>query len=182
MASLDLHIRPSEPRDDPALAAVIRAVTAEIGVAAPGFAVMDAEVDAMFAAYARPGCAYFVVEREGRVVGGGGIGPLQGGEPSTCELRKMYFLAEVRGRGMGEALLACCLAAARERGYRTCYLETHTAMSAAQRLYEKFAFRRLAHPLGTTGHFGCDRWYALDLTEPARPATAGAHRNAEAPA
>ena len=36
-------------------------------------------------------------------------------------------------------------------------------MSAAQRLYERMGFARLAGPMGATGHHGCNRWYALDL-------------------
>jgi putative acetyltransferase len=36
-------------------------------------------------------------------------------------------------------------------------------MDAAKRLYERTGFRRLDRPCGSTGHFGCDAWYALDL-------------------
>ena len=46
--------------------------------------------------------AYFVVELDGRVVGGAGIGPLAEGPAGTCELRKMYFLGEARGQGQGQ--------------------------------------------------------------------------------
>jgi putative acetyltransferase len=145
------------------MAAVIRRVMPEFGACGPGFALTDPEVEHLARAYARPGCAYFVLELEGHVVGGGGIAPLEGGEPGTCELRKMYLLTEARGRGSGRALLDRCLAAARELGYRRCYLETLTGMDAAMRLYERAGFTRLCAPLGATGHFGCDRWFARDL-------------------
>ena len=96
------------------------------------------------------------------VVGGGGVGALTG-EPGVCELRKMYFLPEVRGKGAGRRLLETCLAAARDLGYQNCYLETLTGMDAAQRLYESLGFTRLDGAMGATGHFGCDRWYARPL-------------------
>jgi putative acetyltransferase len=97
------------------------------------------------------------------VSGGGGIAPLDGGAREVCELRKMYFLPELRGLGVGRRVLDRCLATARELGYRQCYLETLTGMDAAKRLYERTGFRRLDAPCGATGHFGCDAWYALDL-------------------
>lgn len=73
-------IRPIEPRDDADVAAIIRAVMPEFGADGPGFAIHDAEVEAMHAAYARPRSAYFVVEVNGRVVGGGGVAPLENGD------------------------------------------------------------------------------------------------------
>ncbi len=86
-----------------------------------------------------------------------------GGEPGVCELRKMYFLEEIRGMRMGERLLRYCIDTARNLGYRVCYLETLTGMDVARHLYEKLGFRRLPGPLGATGHTGCNRFYALDL-------------------
>ncbi len=162
------RLRPIEPRDDPAVAALIRRVMTEFGACGAGFAIHDAEVDGMCAAYRPPRSAYFVWDEAGRVIAGGGIGPLQGGDGATCELRKMYALPEARGRGLGAALLARCLQAAREAGFRRCYLETLTGMDAAQRLYASHGFRPLDGPLGATGHHGCNRFYALDLDQ--RPA------------
>jgi putative acetyltransferase len=162
--STELKLRPIEPRDDAAVAAIIRMVMPEFGASGPGFAIHDPEVNGMSAAYARPGCAYWVVEDgAGRVVGGGGIAPLDGGGPGVCELKKMYFLPEARGHGMGERLLRQGLAFARAAGYRTCYLETLEGMAQAQKLYGRLGFQRLCAPMGATGHFGCDRWYALEL-------------------
>lgn len=156
-------IRSIEPSDDTAMAAIIRAVMPEFGADGEGFAIHDAEVGAMHAAYTRPRCAYFVLEIDGKVVGGGGVAPLEHGEPDVCELRKMYFLPESRGRGAGQAMITRCLHAARAFGFKRCYLETLTGMDAAQALYRKQGFTPLCAPMGSTGHHGCDRWFIREL-------------------
>ncbi len=170
-ASVSIHqpmqesftIRAIEPRDNPAIASVIRSVMPDFGAGGEGFAIHDAEVDDMHAAYAGLHAAYFVVEMDGKVMGGAGVAALEGGEEGVCELRKMYFLPALRGHGAGRALMARCLETARELGYRQCYIETLTGMDAAQALYMKSGFRRLDGPMGSTGHFGCDRFYLRDL-------------------
>jgi putative acetyltransferase len=159
----DFQLRPIAAADDAAVAHVIRTVMPEFGACGPGFAINDPEVDWMSRAYAGPRAAYFVIERDGRVLGGGGIAPLAGGDDGTCELRKMYFLPGARGHGLGERLLRHCLDAARALGYRACYLETLGGMDAAVALYEKLGFVRLERPLGETGHYSCDRYYRLEL-------------------
>ncbi len=156
-------IRPIEARDDAAIAALIRTVMPEFGADGAGFAIHDAEVDAMSAAYARPRCSYFVLELDGVVAGGAGVAPLQGGEADVCELRKMYFLPAARGIGAGSAMMARCLDAARAHGFRRCYLETLTGMDAAQALYKRSGFTPICAPLGGTGHHGCDRYFLRGL-------------------
>jgi putative acetyltransferase len=158
-----LHIRPIEAHDDAAVAAVIRAVMPEFGAVGDGFAINDPEVDWMHRAYAIERAAYFVVEDAGRLMGGGGIAPLLGGDPDTCELRKMYFLPALRGRGAGAALMARCLDTARGFGFRRCYLETLRGMDAAMKLYQRSGFQRIEAPLGATGHGGCNAFYVRDL-------------------
>ena len=170
----DFLIRPIEPRDDADVAAVIRTVMPEFGADGPGFAIHDAEVDGMSAAYTKPRTAYFVVEMNGRAVGGGGIAPLEGGDAETCELRKMYFLREARGTGAATQLLRRCLDAARRLGFSRCYLETLTGMDAAQALYLRLGFARIDAPMGGTGHFSCDRFFIRsvndgDLIVPPKP-------------
>jgi len=166
MISNEFQLRPIQQADDTAVAQIIRTVMPEFGAVGQGFAINDPEVDGMSEAYAQPGHAYFVVTREGRVVGGGGIAHLTGAASSVCELRKMYFLAEARGHGLGERLLRHCIAFAREAGYATVYLETLTGMDAAMRLYGKLGFTQRASPLGATGHCGCNRFYTLSLEAP----------------
>jgi putative acetyltransferase len=161
--SESFSIRPIELRDEPAMAAIIRQVMPEFGASGPGFAINDAEVDSMCSSYRAARRAYFVVERAGGVLGGGGIAPLDNGPAHICELRKMYFLPELRGCGAGEALMRQCLDAARALGYRQCYLETLTGMEAAQALYRKHGFQLIPAALGDTGHHGCNRFYLRDL-------------------
>lgn len=158
-----LTIRPIEPGDDEAMANVIRAVMTEFGASGAGYSINDAEVDRMYQAYNGPRAAYFVVTDGERVLGGGGVARLEGADEGVCELKKMYFLAEARGAGMGRAMLERCLDLARALGFRQCYLETLGSMEQAQRLYERTGFQRIAAPMGHTGHFACDMWYVLDL-------------------
>ena len=156
-------IRPIRPGDDLAMARIVRTVMPEFGACGAGFAINDPEVDWMSRAYAAPRSAYYVVEQAGQVLGGGGVAPLAGGDGDTCELRKMYFLPQARGLGIGAAMMTTCLDAARGFGFRRCYLETLAGMDAAMRLYQRSGFRRIDGPLGATGHGGCNTFYLLDL-------------------
>lgn len=159
----DWTLRPITAADDAAMANVIRTVMPEFGAVGDGFAINDPEVDWMSRAYAQPRCAYFVVERDGAVLGGGGVAPLEGGDPAVCELRKMYFLPALRGSGAGTALMQRCLEAARGFGFERCYLETLCGMSAARKLYERSGFTLIGAPMGATGHGGCNTFYLREL-------------------
>ncbi len=117
----------------------------------------------MLSAYTQPRCRYIVCEAEGQIVGGGGVAPLQGGDENTCELKKMYFLPQGRGKGLGQQVLSACLKAASELGFEYCYLETFNTMASAMKLYEKNGFTRIPGPLGSTGHFSCDIFYMRPL-------------------
>jgi len=156
-------IRPIRRDDNAAVADIIRDVMTEFGAVGCNFSISDPEVDAMFEAYPAPTAAFFVVERAGRVLGCGGLGPLAAGPSDVCELRKMYFRPELRGTGMGTRLLGVILDAAREAGYRRCYLETLGNMTDARRLYRRHGFEAMDRPLGNTGHSGCNSWMIRDL-------------------
>ncbi len=156
-------IRPIAPADDAAMAAIIRAVMPEFGATGDGFAINDPEVDWMSRAYSAPRHAYFVLERDNKVLGGAGIAPLAGGDDDVCELRKMYFLPEARGLGAGAAMMSRCLDAARGAGFARCYLETLCGMDAAMRLYQRSGFHRIDGPMGATGHGGCNTFYLREL-------------------
>jgi len=135
----------------------------EFGASGEGYSINDAEVDHMSTAYSVPGAAYFVLTSGPNVVGGGGVAPLEGGDPGVCELKKMYFLPVARGAGMGRVMLETCLDAARNLGFRRCYLETLSGMTRARQLYARAGFTPINAPLGATGHYRCDAWYVRDL-------------------
>jgi putative acetyltransferase len=156
-------VRLVDKHDNAAIASIIRTVMPEFGASGQGFAIHDKEVDNIFEAYSRPGCSYYVFEQDGKVLGGAGIAPLEGGDPDICELKKMYFLQQARGKGAGEQVLKACLASAEEMGYAFCYLETFNTMTHAMKLYEKLGFKKIERPMGNTGHFACDRFYLLNF-------------------
>jgi putative acetyltransferase len=155
-------IRLIEKRHNEQIGDIIRTVMTEFGAVGTGYSIMDNEVDRMYEAYSDR-AKYFVVEKDGKILGGSGVAQLLNGDADTCELKKMYFLEELRGLGFGEKLLELCLEAAKELGYKKCYLETLSHMHAAQRLYEKFGFKKLDKPMGNTGHFKCNSWYVRDV-------------------
>ena len=163
MTNEQVLIRPIRPADNAAVARIIRDVMTEYGAVGCNFSIADPEVDAMCEAYPAPVAAFYVVERDGRVLGCGGMGPLTGGPPGVCELRKMYFVPELRGAGAGTRLLGLILDAARAAGYDRCYLESLGTMTEARRLYLKHGFRVIDAPLGNTGHSGCNAWMVREL-------------------
>ena len=161
MIPMPFTIRAIETRDDPLVAAIIRGVMTEFGCTGQGYAIHDPEVAAMTAAYDRPGAEFYVVVDGAEVRGCGGFSRLAGttDDDATCELQKMYFLPELRGRGAGRALLEMLLERMRGHGYRRCYLETTAQMEVARTLYRRLGFEEIPGPLGATGHHGCDRFF-----------------------
>jgi putative acetyltransferase len=98
-----LTLRRLTADDNQAIASVIRRVSAEYGLTADkGYTVADPNLDELYQVYSQPGHAYWVIELNGAVAGGGGIAPLSCSEPDICELQKMYFLPSVRGKGMAK--------------------------------------------------------------------------------
>lgn len=157
-------IRKVQPEDNMALAQVIRDVMLSYGLDRPGTAFYDAEISSMYESYQDKGKAYFVACIGDKVLGGAGIGPLAG-EDECCSLNRMYLLPEARGLGLGQALLELCLEAAKEFGYHTCYAETLSEMTKAQRLYEANGFVRQSCRAGNTGYHHCDVWLTKTLDD-----------------
>lgn len=158
-----MKIREIRKEDNPQIAAIIREVMTEFGASGEGFSIHDEEVGQMYENYTTPKAKYYVVEKNDKILGGGGIAPLEGGNEEICELKKMYFLPEVRGKGMGREIIIRCLEAARSLGYKQCYIETVSQMEAANKLYQRAGFQKIKGPMGSTGHFGCTSFYLIDL-------------------
>jgi ribosomal protein S18 acetylase RimI-like enzyme len=73
----------------------------------------------------------------GKTVGCVALRPLAGGRAET---KRLYVTSEGRGGGLGRALAAAAIAAARRRGYREIVLDTLPGMAAAQALYRQLGF------------------------------------------
>lgn len=159
------RIRPITPADNPAIAAVVRAVSAEYGLTADkGYGVADPNLDFLHETYLGERSRYWVIEGpDGTILGGGGIAPLAGEEGQVCELQKMYFMPSLRGLGLGRRLVLQALDEARVLGYQRCYLETTAVLREATALYESLGFEHLPGPLGSTGHDACEICMVLAL-------------------
>lgn len=163
MVLRNYEIRTIQPKDNEQVAKIIRQVMTEFLCVGEGYSINDPEVDDMYTAYEEERACFFVLEYEGTVIGCGGIAPLAGSDETICELQKMYFLPEARGKGQGRKLLGRCLDIARKIGYKTCYLETVERMESANKLYQKIGFKKESGHLGNTGHGACDSFYTLEL-------------------
>ena len=158
-----LKIREIQPEDNQQVGEVVRTVLVEMGVPKVGTAYEDKALDDMFATYQHPRMNYFVVEEDGKVIGGAGIAPLIGLEEKICELQKMYFLPEARGKGLGAQMMDTCLKFGKAQGFEQCYIETLPYMESARKLYARSGFKSLEKPLGDTGHYNCTMWMIRDI-------------------
>ncbi|MGV3615042.1 MAG: GNAT family N-acetyltransferase [Fimbriimonas sp.] len=146
-------LRQASNADLPEIVRLATDCLAEFGYA-PDFATSEADLVDLEATY---GGAFFVVEEDGCLLATGGVLPVSDG---TFKVRKMYVHREARGRGQGRMMLSRLVEEARARGARRVVLETTEAMTAAQRMYERFGFRVVS---GTPTSPRCDRVYELDL-------------------
>jgi len=164
MNSYDFQLREIQKEDNPKVAEIIRTVMTEYDCVGEGYSIGDPEVDCMFETYSTPQSHYLVLLKNEKIVGCGGIAPLAGGDPTTCELKKMYFYSDARGAGMGTKMVAILVEKAKELGYKKCYIETVFRMERANALYKKMGFRKLEGSVGDTGHGSCDSHYIRELS------------------
>jgi len=156
-------IREIQQKDNGSIAKVIRDIFHELDAPKVGTAYADPILDTLYEVYQVPRSIYYVVENEGKVVGGCGIAPLENGDASVCELQKMYFAPEIRGTGYAEKIIEKCLDFAQKQGFEICYLETLSFMTVAQKLYKRIGFENIDGPMGNTGHNSCEVWMIKKL-------------------
>ena len=134
---LTWNMRPIQKADNPIVAKIIIDGLSEYACVGEGYASTDPEVQDMFAFSQHARTTFFVLTNENdKVIGCGGIAPLKNGDADTCELQKLYFLEEARGKGYGRRLVQRCLDSAKDFGYTKCYLETVERMVVANTLYK----------------------------------------------
>ncbi len=161
--SIAMLIREIQQKDNESIAKVIRTIFHELDAPKVGTAYTDPILDTLYEVYQAPRSVYYVVELEGKVVGGCGVAPLENAEVSVCELQKMYFAPEIRGFGYAEKIIKKCLEFAKTQGFEICYLETLSFMTAAQKLYKRMGFEHIEGPMGSTGHNSCEVWMTKNI-------------------
>ncbi|MDJ0535116.1 MAG: GNAT family N-acetyltransferase [Xenococcaceae cyanobacterium MO_207.B15] len=117
---------------------VIRQVLAEYGLPwQPETA--DRDVMEVESAYLQPGGEFWVVEFQTKVVGTAAYYPISKGNKAV-EIRKMYLLPEVRGKGLGKYLLQRLETTIENRGFQEIWIETASILKEAVLLYEKYGY------------------------------------------
>ncbi|MBO0713768.1 MAG: GNAT family N-acetyltransferase [Acidimicrobiales bacterium] len=112
----------------------------------------------------QPGIAFFAARRDHEVVGVGAIKHL---DPSHAEVKSMHTRHDLRGRGIGTAMLRHLLAFAAQRGYRRVSLETGTTpeFAGARALYTQAGFRPCA-PFGHYAPSPHNAFFTINLEQP----------------
>ena len=158
------RIRPILPEDDARLAEIIRQNLEKKHLNIPGTAYFDPELAHLSRFYAAlpEKRAYFVAECGGKVLGGAGYAECSAFE-DCAELQKLYLSDSAKGKGLGRRLMETVEDRARQAGYRQLYLETHSILDAAIRLYEWRGYRSIDRP-PSVQHGTMDRFYLKELT------------------
>ena len=140
-----LTIRDARAEERAAIAALTHAAYAEYATTmAPGaWRGLNAAVHAALAS--DDPAEWIVAEQDGALVGSVGLfapvalmyeGAVVGAD--APELRMLAVAPDARGQGVGEALVAECIARARRSGASALGLHTSDSMRAAMRMYERF--------------------------------------------
>jgi len=112
--------------------------------------------------YRRPGGAVLLAWSAGRAVGCAGLRPL---EPGTVELKRLYLVPEVRGRGLGKRFMAAIEDEARSAGHRRLLLDTAAPLREAAAMYRSMGYVPIpaynANPRASA-------WFSRDLVRAPR--------------
>lgn len=128
--------------EEPA-ASLVEAMRAEIAELYDGLDLDDARMpSARPDELAPPAGALIVGFADGRPVCCGGIKRLDQG---TCEIKRMYVLPEMRGRGVARQLLDALESKARALGYDRARLDTGPRQPDARALYESAGYEPVAN-------------------------------------
>jgi putative acetyltransferase len=155
----DVVIRIATNRDRERVVALVFRVLSEYDLP-PDPESKDSDLNDIEESYIHSGGVFELIEdKEGNLLGTYGLYPL---DKDTCELRKMYFVPQIRGRGLGRLVLERAVAHARRLGFKAIVLETISVLKKAIRLYTRFGFV----PIETTHKSArVDQAYILRLTE-----------------
>lgn len=143
-----LTYRKIEPGDDSQIAKIIRTNLEKLHLDIQGTAYFDPELEHLSTYYS---CnpqkrVYLIALNEAKqVLGGVGVAEFNG-FANCAELQKLYLDDSVKGMGYGKKLMQLAQEWAKKAGYQKMYLETHTNLAVAIKLYEKMGFQQLERP------------------------------------
>lgn len=160
---MQIQLRHIQPTDNAVLADIIRSAFHDFHAPTAGTVYVDPTTDHLYEWFQKPQSVCWVAEADAKIAGCCGIFPTPDLPAGCAELVKFYIPAEARGKGIGKMLLQNCIASAREMGYHQIYIESLPAFDTAVGIYEKAGFKKLSHPLGNSGHTGCNIWMLKDI-------------------
>jgi putative acetyltransferase len=162
-AAPEIRVRSAGNADRERVKALVGAVLTEYGLALEPEGT-DADLENLEENYLNRGGVFELLEGAGgELLGTVGLYPMPSvgeGTPKTVELRKMYFVPQLRGQGWGKKTLTRMIETARERGFKRVILETHSVLKEAIGLYKSFGFL----PSCESKHSArCDQMFFLEL-------------------
>lgn len=143
-----LNYRKIEPADDKYIAKIVRTNLEKFHLDIPGTVYFDPELNHLSDFYNNNPSKriyYVALDTAGQIIGGVGIAEFDGIE-NCAELQKLYLVDSVKGKGYGKELLKIAEDWAGSAGYQNIYLETHTNLEVALKLYEKMGFKQIKKP------------------------------------
>lgn len=155
---IEISIRPATNADCENVQKLVFGVLREYGLE-PEPGGTDTDLTDIETHYIKSGGLFEILEdAQGNMLGTVGLFPL---DAETVELRKMYFLKELRGRGFGKKVLERMIGRSKESGFKRIYLETASVLHEAIGLYEKYGFQPTLDGIHSKR---CDAAYFLDLS------------------
>lgn len=101
----------------------------------------DEELAGLPGCYAEPAGGVWLAWMEGMPAGCVALRPLG---DDMAEMKRLYVCPAYAGQGLGRQLAEAAVAGARERGYAAIRLDTLKSMTAANALYGKLGFQKIA--------------------------------------
>lgn len=101
----------------------------------------EAELTSLPGKYAQPcGICLIAENADGAALGCVAMRPL---DQNTCEMKRLYLRPAARGLGLGYALSAAVIDAAKAAGYQRMVLDTLRSLDSAIRIYDRLGFEQI---------------------------------------
>ncbi len=166
----NIKIRLITAADNPAIAEIIRTNLKKFNLDIPGTAYFDPELDCLSKYYSvmPKKRAYYIAEDDNKqIIGGVGVAEFENID-CCVEIQKLYLTDAAKGKGLGRMLMQTAENFAKDMDYKRLYLETHSDLKAAVRLYEKLGFKEIDRPAFVL-HGTMDKFYLKELVFQGNP-------------